>query len=125
MIKRHDVAHRPDAQPLGARAGADRVQARRRHPALVGTEMMLDAERMIEAELVAQGELAPELFVALVRRHAGLGPDMGKMREFHGVTMIISYKCPDERGAGGLPPSSLFAHRSIQKRNLEEAPPEP
>ena len=54
MIERHDIAHRADAQALGPRAGADRVQARRRHPALVGTEMMLDAERMIEAELVAQ-----------------------------------------------------------------------
>ena len=53
MIERHDIAHRPDAQPPGARAGADRVQARRRHPAFVGTEMMLDAEGVIEPDLVA------------------------------------------------------------------------
>jgi hypothetical protein len=45
--------------------------------------MMLDAEGMIEADLVAQFQLTPKLFVALMRRHAGLGPDMGKMREFH------------------------------------------
>jgi hypothetical protein len=85
MIERHDVAHRPDAQPLGARAGADRVKARRRHPALVGAEVVLDAERMVEAERVAQSELAPELLVAFVRRHAGLGPDMGEMGKFHGT----------------------------------------
>ena len=54
MIERHDVAHRPDAQPLGARAGADRIKARRRHPAFVGTEMMLDAKRVVEAEIVAR-----------------------------------------------------------------------
>ena len=47
--------------------------------------MMLDAERVVEAELVAQREFAPELLVALVRRHAGLGPDVGEMREFHEV----------------------------------------
>ena len=29
MIERHNVAHRPDPQALGARAGADRVKARR------------------------------------------------------------------------------------------------
>src|ERR1700722_5432206 len=86
MIERHDVTHRPDAHPFGARAGADGIEARRRHPALVGTEMMLDAERMIEPDLVAQFQLAPELLVALMRRHAGLGPDMGKVREFHEAT---------------------------------------
>src|ERR1700689_4245592 len=69
MIERHDIAHRPDAQPFGARAGADRVKARRRHPALVGAEMMLDAERMVEAERIAQSKLAPELLIARVRRH--------------------------------------------------------
>ena len=86
MIERHDIAHRPDAQPLGARAGADRIKARRRHPAFVGTEMMLDAERMVEAELVAQCKLAPELLVTRVRRHAGLRPDVGEMGKFHGTT---------------------------------------
>ena len=28
MVERHDIAHRPDAEPLGPRAGADRVKAR-------------------------------------------------------------------------------------------------
>src|SRR6202008_1605123 len=82
-----DVTHRPDAQPFGARAGADRVKARRRHPAFVGTEMMLDAERMVEAELIAQRELAPELLVARVRRHAGFCPDVGEMGKFHATTL--------------------------------------
>jgi hypothetical protein len=45
--------------------------------------MMLDAERMIEAERVAQLQLAPQLLVALMRRHSGLGPDMGEVGEFH------------------------------------------
>ena len=94
MIERHDVAHRPDAQPLGARAGADRVERRRRHPAFVGPEMMLDAERVVEAELVAQLQFAPQLLVALVRRHSGLGPDVGEMRELHrvyfGASQVVS-----------------------------------
>ena len=47
--------------------------------------MMLDAEAVIEAELVAQRKLAPQLLVALVRRHAGLGPDVRKVREFHSI----------------------------------------
>ncbi len=88
MIERHDIAHRPDAQPLGPRAGADRVKARRRHPAFVGPEMMLDAKRIIEAEPVAQFELAPQLLITLMRRHAGLGPDVGEVREFHSVTLL-------------------------------------
>ena len=32
----------------------DRVERRRRHPAFVGTEMMLDAEAVVEAEIVAE-----------------------------------------------------------------------
>src|ERR1700685_3810971 len=91
MIERHDMAHRPDAKPLGAGAGADRIKARRRHPAFVGPEMMLDAERIIEAEFVASLQFAPQLFVTPMRRHSGLGPDMGEMREFHGITY------PDKR----------------------------
>src|SRR5580692_9321993 len=85
MIERDDIAHRPNAQPLSARAGADRIKARRRHPAFVGPEMMLDAERIIEAELVARGQFAPQLLVTLMRRHPGLGPDVGEVREFHGA----------------------------------------
>src|SRR6202030_3032407 len=67
--------------------GADRIKARRRHPALVRAEMMLDAERMVEAELIAQSKLAPELLVARVRRHAGFCPDVGEMGKFHGTTL--------------------------------------
>jgi hypothetical protein len=33
-------------------------------------------------------QLAPQHFVALVRRHAGLGPDVGEVGEFHGVSAI-------------------------------------
>ncbi|MGD0023474.1 MAG: hypothetical protein ABSC37_02445 [Xanthobacteraceae bacterium] len=33
-------------------------------------------------------QFAPELLVTLMRRHAGLGTDMGKMREFHGITLF-------------------------------------
>ena len=97
MIERHDVAHRPDPHAFGARAGADGVKARRRHPAFVGTEVMLDAKRIVEAKLVAQLQLAPQLFVALMRRHARLGPDVRKMREFH--------RLPHARKFAALPPS--------------------
>jgi hypothetical protein len=51
--------------------------------------MMLDAERMIETERVAQLQLAPQLFIALVWRHAGLGPDVGEVREFHGTFVEV------------------------------------
>ena len=64
-------------------AAGDRVEGGRRHPALVGAEMMLDAEAVVEAELVAELQLAPELLVALMRCHIGLAPDMGEVSEFH------------------------------------------
>ena len=83
MIERNDVAHRTDAQSFGARAGADRIKARRGHPAFIGPKMMFDAKCTVEPDFIAQRELAPELLVALMRRHAGLGPDMREMREFH------------------------------------------
>jgi hypothetical protein len=88
MIERHDIAHRADAQSFGACACADCVEARRGHPALVRPEMMFDAKGVVEADLIAQRELAPKLLVALMRRHAGLGPDMRKMRELHGVETL-------------------------------------
>jgi hypothetical protein len=88
MIERHDIAHGPDAQVLGPRAGADGIKARRRHPALVGPKMMFDAKRMIEAERVAQLQFTPQLLVALMRRHSGLGPDVGEVGEFHGVNFM-------------------------------------
>ena len=49
----------------------------------MGLEMVLDAEAEVEAEVVAERKLAPELFVTLMRRHAGLAPDMGEMSELH------------------------------------------
>ena len=123
MIERHDIAHRPDAQPLGARAGADRIETWRRHPALVGPEMMLDAEGVIETDIVAQSELAPELLVALMRRHAGLGPDMGKMREFHRnepIDRVVRSKRPSPSGklliAYGVRTQETLARNADKKR---------
>jgi hypothetical protein len=49
----------------------------------MGLEMVLDTEAEVEAEVVAERKLTPELLVALMRRHAGLAPDMGEMGEFH------------------------------------------
>ena len=51
---------------------------------------MLDAERMVEAKFVAERKLAPQLLVTLVRRHAGLGPDMGEVGEFHVIMLLAS-----------------------------------
>ena len=89
MIKRHNVPHRSDAQTPGARAGGNRVQAWRRHPAFVGTKMMLDAKGVVEPDLVAHCKLAPELLIALMRRHAGLRPNVGKMRKLHRIKTIL------------------------------------
>src|SRR6516162_8259300 len=83
MVQRDDVSHRTHAQPPGAQACADRIQARRGHPAFVGTEMVLDTKSIIEAELVTQLKLPPQLFIALMRRHSGLCPDVGKMGKLH------------------------------------------
>jgi hypothetical protein len=51
--------------------------------------MMFDAKCAIEPDFIAQRELAPKLLVALMRRHAGLGPDMRKMRELHAADPSI------------------------------------
>jgi hypothetical protein len=53
MIERNDIAHRANAHSTRACAGAHRIQARRRHPAFIGAEVVLDAEAVVEAELVA------------------------------------------------------------------------
>jgi hypothetical protein len=53
MVERNNITHRANAHTTRACAGANRVQARRRHPALIGTEVMLDAEAVVEAEFVA------------------------------------------------------------------------
>jgi hypothetical protein len=50
--------------------------------------MMLDTKRVVEAEFVAQLQLAPQLLVTLLRRHSGLGPDVGEMGEFHGIERL-------------------------------------
>ena len=59
VVERHDVAHRADADLAGARGRADDVDAGRRNPALVGTEMVLDAEGVVVTKPVAQLKFAP------------------------------------------------------------------
>jgi hypothetical protein len=76
----------PDPHAAGARAGADRVQAGRRHPAFVGAAVVFDAKAVIEAERVARLQLTPQLLVALVRGHPRFAPNMRKMGELHGAT---------------------------------------
>src|SRR5580704_18731948 len=83
MIEWNDVTHRTKTHAACAGPGPNRIKARRGHPAFVGAKVVLDAEAVVKIEFVAQLQFAPELFVALVRRHSGLGPDMGKMRELH------------------------------------------
>src|SRR5215471_3465838 len=83
MIQRYDVPHRTQSDLAGADGGSDRVQVKRRHPALIRSEMMLDAKAVIKAEFVSHLQLAPQLLVALRRGHASLIPHMGKMRKFH------------------------------------------
>src|SRR5215467_14641314 len=81
MIERHNIAHRTNAHAACVHPRADGVEARRRHPALVGPKMMFDAETVIEAKLVAHLKFAPQLLIALVRVHPRLSPDMRKMCE--------------------------------------------
>ena len=45
--------------------------------------MVLDTESIIEPEAVTQLKFAPQLFIAIMRRHAGFAPDMREMCEFH------------------------------------------
>src|ERR1700726_98415 len=53
MVQRDNVTHRAKAQTTRACARSDCVQTRRGHPALIATEVMLDAKPVIEAELIA------------------------------------------------------------------------
>jgi hypothetical protein len=45
--------------------------------------MVLHAERVVEPDFVAELKFAPQLFIALVRRHPWLAPDVRKMGELH------------------------------------------
>src|SRR5262245_701267 len=81
MIKRNNIAHGANANTMRTRSGADCIQTWRRHPALVGAEVMLDAEREVEAELIAQ--FKPEFFIAQVGCHSRLTPNVRKMRKLH------------------------------------------
>src|SRR4030095_14129084 len=66
-----------------ARRRAGAINRRRRHPALVGIEVMLDGKTNVQTELVAGCQLAPVWFVALRRCHARFVPYMREVREFH------------------------------------------
>src|SRR2546427_12175321 len=83
MMERHDVPHRAQPDLVSAGGSCDRVEVGRRHPALIGAEMMLDAKAVIKAELVSHLKLAPQLLVALRRGHTSFIPHMGEMRKFH------------------------------------------
>src|SRR6267154_646637 len=83
MIKRDDIAHRAHAHATCMCSCADRVQTWRRNPALVGAKMMFDAKSIIETKFIAQLKFAPQLFIALMGRHSGLRPDVGKMGKLH------------------------------------------
>src|SRR5262249_7944827 len=120
MVERYDVAHRADAHALGARAGANRIETRRGDPAFVRPEVMLDAEREVVAELVAQLQCAPQFLVALVRGHAGLGPDVREVRELHcGLPATARDKTRPERMASGAVrgqrPRALAASHATRK----------
>src|SRR5271165_290547 len=49
MVERDNVTHRAKAQTARTCARADRIQTRRRNPALIGAEVMLDAKPVIKA----------------------------------------------------------------------------
>jgi hypothetical protein len=88
IVERHNIAHGADAQPARARRRRGAVNRRRRHPAFVGVEVVLDAKSEVKAELVGKPELAPELLVALGGVHARLIPDVREMSEFHSALKI-------------------------------------
>ncbi len=58
-MERYDVPHRTQPDLAGAGGGGDSIQVGRRHPALIGSEMMLDAKAVIKAEFVSHLQLAP------------------------------------------------------------------
>ena len=79
----HDVPHHTQPDLASAGGGCDSVNVGRGHPALIGSEMMLDAKTVVEAEFVSQLQLTPQLLVALCRCHASILPYMGEMRKVH------------------------------------------
>jgi len=62
--------------PARARGRAGAINRRRRHPAFIGIEVMLDGKAKVETQLVASRQLAPSLFVSLRHSHARLVPYM-------------------------------------------------
>src|SRR5262245_33782285 len=77
-------------------SGAGAIDRRRRHPAFVGIEVMLNGETKVETEPVAGFELAPQLFVSLGGSQARLVPHMREVREFH-LTPPNIRQSPDMR----------------------------
>ena len=92
MIERHDVAHRPDAQSLGARAGADRDTGSATTSSSRRDEN--DARRRRSDRSRARRTIAVRAKAAhnADAASSGLGPDVGEMREFHDLT--VRY-CPN------------------------------
>src|SRR5215469_6477237 len=120
MIERHNVAHRTDAHAARVHRGADGIEARGRHPALVRPEMVFDAEAVVEANVVAHLKFAPQLLIALMRGHPRLTPDMRKMREFHCANPAVA--AAKSRGSSLRPLESSVtkatAHRAIPNAPL-------
>jgi hypothetical protein len=83
---------------------------------------MLDAERLIEAEFVAQLQFAPELLVAFVRGHSGLGPDVGEVSKFHGVTAVADTLLERPVNGPGITEGSCAAARTLSLRYPREYP---
>src|SRR5262245_41442868 len=83
VVERRDIAHGADTQLPCARRSRRTVDRRRRHPAFVGVEVVLDAKPKVEAALIGKSDLAPELVVALGGVHARLIPNMREVSEFH------------------------------------------
>src|SRR5688572_17747429 len=83
IVERHHISHRADAHAFGPRGRRCAVDRRRRHPAFVGIEVMLDAKSEIKPGFIRERQLAPQLFIARGWSHAWLVPDMRKMRELH------------------------------------------
>jgi len=51
---------------------------------------MFDAKTEVKSMVVAEPQLLPQLFVALVWSHAWLAPDMGEMSKLHQISFIVT-----------------------------------